>query len=455
MDKKFLEFSVNVYGELEQYNQVLSKARCRIFYRYGNRNGTYITDEFAEKLLSTLPYAPVKGIYEDDDYTDHGEKRREGRIYGIVPENPNFAWEKHLDEDGVEREYACADVLIFTALYEEAAEIVGKGQSMELYEPSIKYHKAVIEGQLWYVFDEGCFLGLQVLGEDVEPCFEGASFYTLQNSIEEVIKKIEEISKTYTNKGGHLEMPKLNFKLSDDQKFDALWTLLNDKYNEEGGWFISYVITDVYDEYALTFNYDEGCYERVYYVKDDEKDSIEITDRKKVYVMDITESEKNTIDTLRHLNGDTYELVSETLTNAQENAEKNSEFSAKIEELETANATLITEKADSENLYTQASAQVEALTEEVNGLKEYKLSIENQQKEAIIAEYEGQLNEETLATYREKVSEYTVTDLDKELAYELKKNNPSIFSKNPESGYVPKNDQKDPLDEILSKYKKN
>jgi hypothetical protein len=74
-----------------------------------------------------------------DDYTDHGRERYEGRIYGIVPENPNFAWEKHLDVDGVERTYACTDVYLFTGLYkQEAFDIVGKSQSMELYVDSIE-----------------------------------------------------------------------------------------------------------------------------------------------------------------------------------------------------------------------------------------------------------------------------------------------------------------------------
>ena len=50
MNKNILEFSVNIYGNLEKYNEVLSKARCRIFYKYGNRNGTYITDDFATEL---------------------------------------------------------------------------------------------------------------------------------------------------------------------------------------------------------------------------------------------------------------------------------------------------------------------------------------------------------------------------------------------------------------------
>ena len=129
LDNINLEFPVVVYGNLEKYNETISKGRCRVFYKNGNRNGTYITDEFAETLLSSIPYTPVKGIYEeeDGDYTDHGTARSQGRIYGIVPENPNVAWETHLDEDGVERTYACVDVLIFTGLYTEANNIIGKG----------------------------------------------------------------------------------------------------------------------------------------------------------------------------------------------------------------------------------------------------------------------------------------------------------------------------------------
>ena len=179
MDTICKEFPVTVYGNFEQYNKTISKARCRIFYKGANRNGTYITDEFAEKLLSTISYTPVKGIYDDmnGDYTDHGEERDQGRIYGIVPENPNLAWEKHIDEDGVEREYACVDVFIYTALYQEAKEIVGKSQSMELYDKSITGDWKIIEGRRYFVFEDACFLGLQALGDDVEHCFEGAAFF--------------------------------------------------------------------------------------------------------------------------------------------------------------------------------------------------------------------------------------------------------------------------------------
>ena len=45
------ELPVTIYSEITPYNDVLSKARCRVFYKYENRNGTYITDEFADKFL--------------------------------------------------------------------------------------------------------------------------------------------------------------------------------------------------------------------------------------------------------------------------------------------------------------------------------------------------------------------------------------------------------------------
>ena len=60
----YSKFPVEFYGDAEQITPVLSKGRCRIFYKYENRNGTYISDEFAEKLIGTLPYTPVKGIYD-------------------------------------------------------------------------------------------------------------------------------------------------------------------------------------------------------------------------------------------------------------------------------------------------------------------------------------------------------------------------------------------------------
>lgn len=449
------EFPVTIYGNLKELNPVLSKARCRIFYKYENRNGTYITDEFAQKLISSLPYTPVKGIYDnfDEDYTDHGLKRDLGRIYGIVPENPNFSWEKHLDEDEIEREYACCDVYIFTALYEEAFQIVGKSQSMELYQPSIKGDWAIINGKKLFKFEDGCFLGLQILGDDVEPCFEGAAFFTFYNDLKNAIKKLEKYSLDSNIKGGKSEMTKLNFKLSDSQKHDAIWVLLNDKYTEEGHWEVSYTILDIYDDYALVYSYEAGSYERVYYIKNDETDSVELGARKKCYVIDITEEEKTALEALRAFNGGTYEKIDENIQEINTIKQQNSEFSIKIEELNNTVSTLTTERDTSVENYNNAQAQISTLTNELETLKDYKNSVEIQKKEQVIASYSELLNNEILDSYKSKISEYSsATELDKELAYELKKANLEVFTKTPQ--YLPKDEPNTGIEAILAKYKK-
>ena len=134
------EFPIEIYGEPQKLTDTMSLARVRIFYKGRNRNGSYITDEFANQLIDTLPYSPVKGIWDDEDFTDHGTGRTQGKAFGVTmsKDDMSFAWEDHLDKDGVVRTYACANVVLWTALYEEAKKIPGKSQSMELYEPSIE-----------------------------------------------------------------------------------------------------------------------------------------------------------------------------------------------------------------------------------------------------------------------------------------------------------------------------
>jgi len=469
MDKKdFSKFSLSVYGDVSAYNEVLSKARCRIFYKYENRNGTYITDDFAEKLISTLPYVPVKGIYDsmEDDYTDHGRERYEGRIYGIVPENPNFAWEKHLDEDGVEREYACADVFLFTGIYKkEALEIISKAQSMELYADSIDGEWKFIDGKKYFVFTDGCFLGLQALGEKYEPCFEGAAFYSLSESIQKIANLIDEFElNTKQNIGGENQM---NFKLSDNQKYNMIWSLLNPNFNEEGEWTLDYAICDVYDGYAVVFNTHEGGYERAYYTKDDATDSLEITKKETTYIIDVNEEEKRALEVLHTINGETYEKVDETVNSLnEENAtlkEENENFSQKIEEQVGQISTLEQEKADAQaeldkvnENYTAAQSQIESLTEANKELENFKADIVLKEKEAVIDHYSSLLDAEVLNSFKEKIEDMTKDELDKELAYSLVQSKPTLFSnQEEEQGYTPKDDQNQGgIEGILSRYKK-
>ena len=108
----------------------------------------------------------------------------------------------------------------------------------------------------------------------------------------------------------------LNFKVSDSQKFNAIWCLLNDRYNEENNWEITYAIQEIYDEYALVFNYEANRYERVKYTKDNENDTVELGEKTAVYFLDVTETEKNVIEKLRDTVG-SYELIEENFEAGQ------------------------------------------------------------------------------------------------------------------------------------------
>lgn len=201
MEKKIPTTFVGEITEgLTQVSPEISKARLRIFYKGFNRNQGYITDEFAEKLLSSLPYTPVVGIFNDlvKDFGGHNQDRNVAKIYGVVPQDPHFAWEDHLDSDGVMRTYACTDVYLFTGRYDAAKLIPGKQQSMELDTKTIRGDWQVINeyGQEGFVYTDAQFIGLSVLGDDKTPCFEGSAFY-------ELVSQFNDFMAAKTSNGGN------------------------------------------------------------------------------------------------------------------------------------------------------------------------------------------------------------------------------------------------------------
>ena len=333
-------FPISIFDleESEVVSQTITKKRCGIFYKGHNRNGGYITDEFADKLLSTLAYTPIKGIFntENDDFEGHGKKNDEGRIYGVVPADHNFAWEDHEDEDGVVRTYACADVYLFTALYEEAELIDGKGQSMELYAQSLKGDWTEVDGKYCFVYTDACFLGLQVLGDDVEPCFEGSAFFSkkenqlmfaLLSQLTERIDKLETGEK-------QMNKDKIEFVLSSNEKLNSLQQAMN---NEEA-WRFS--VIDYFDEYALVRDWEEEKFYKIPYTYDKESDAIAVSfdNKEEVFQTFVTAEDKDMLV-------EKYNTISATeiVANVEhEKIESDEKFSA----LEQKNAELSEQNAD-------------------------------------------------------------------------------------------------------------
>lgn len=472
-----LTFNVTTYGDVEKITDTMSRCRVRIFYKGLNRNRTYITEDFARQLISSLPYTPIKGIfsYSDVDFEDHGEDNTDGRIYGIVPENPNFAWEKHLDEDGVEREYATADVYLFTGLYPEASLVPGKPQSMEIFKDTFQGEWRIWEqdGKPYFLFLKGSLVGLQTLGKNVEPCFEGAAFYSLYKEFQNCLEYINNSNKKEEDK-----MDKTIFRLSDDEKWELLFDALNPECNEEGGWKCSYHILSVYDDYALCYDKDNKKHSRVYYTKND--NSVTIGEKVTVYIVDVTESEYNALEAMKAIGG-TYEATNDKFTEMNESI---SSLNTKVEEytqtIESNSATIanyettIAEKdatiTEKETAIAEYSTTIETLKSEKvklenekndiisekNQLEEFKLNVEREKKTSIIDEFSSYLTDEQIDSYKENMDKYTVSDFKKEVCTAAYESDPTIFS-NKEQGLIFKGNDTNKVESgairLLNKYK--
>lgn len=421
-DKKIpTTFNVQVYGNLEYYSPTISKARVRIFYRGLNRNYSYITEEFAEKLIQSLPYAPVKGIYddEDEDFTSHGMVKSLGKAYGVVPENGNGQWERHIDNDGVERTYYCTDVLLWTSLYENAKKIPGKCQSMELYEPSIKGEWKEVGDSYAFEFAEGNFLGLQVLGtvdgEKVEPCFEGSAFYSsLDSEQKELIEQFSEIIKVAKN---------YNLQKEEKQMEDA-----------------NIQTVETVEETTQITETQESVTENNETVENTEvTETVETTETAEPAPVPT----ENALDT---------PAAEPTVESAP--VETN-EYEEKFNQVSAENAELKEKFSKLSDEFSVLKDEFEHLKAERDTLKEFKEATENAEKKQILEKYSAVLNEETLKKYTETLSSYSALDLDKELCFEAHKND-SLEPQTTNFSYK-NNDgaEESELFSLLSNYKTN
>ena len=218
-------------------NPLISKCQIKVCWvgEEPNRNKTVITKETAMKLAPSLPGCPIVGYFnsQKQDFEEHNRsiKIANGKIailddtkpYGFVDMNPKIWFQYFLDFDGVTREYLMTEGYIWTGIYEESKRIPEKGnnQSMELDEKSLqgKWAKLDNGNNKFFIINDGLFKKLCVLGEDVEPCFEGAQIAT-EFSLSEEFKKsfiaMAKELKEILREGGQSNMDET--KLYEDQQ---------------------------------------------------------------------------------------------------------------------------------------------------------------------------------------------------------------------------------------------
>lgn len=484
LDESMLRFNVTIYGDVETLSPTLSKSRLRIFYRGLNRNRTFISEDFARQLIESLPYVPIKGIFDGEnlDYGDHGEKNSDGRIYGIVPENPNFAWEKHVDVDGVEREYACADVYLYTALYPEANLISGKSQSMEIHKKGLDGEWKIWseDGQPYFEFQKGHLLGLQVLGDEVEPCFEGSAFFSLYKDAKDMFDYLKNSKEKEESK-----MEKNIFKLSDGAKCELLFDALNKDADS------CTMICDISNEYATAYDANAGKYIRAYYTQSDEA-NLSVDRIEDCYIVNVTENEYNALNAMQAVGTyaeiqaklDAHETeiaaftaekdsLNEQLTNALAELEeykkdkdddddkakcaKNDDDDKKDDEGEDKKDDDKKDDDKSKNSLEDNSGELQAqidsykseieakdaeisrlnqsladINNEKSELESFKKSVDTEKKTAIIDEFSAYLTDEQVTEFTNKMDNYSVDDFKKEICFAAYNSDTSVFAKSKE-----------------------
>ena len=176
-------------------NPLMSKCEIKVLYTGENRNKSYITKEIATDMAKTLRGAPIVGYYkeEKEDFRDHGKEvviDDEGFHfncktvpYGFVSPDAQVWFQEFEDTNAfgevTTREYLMTTGYLWTGQFEEckiAVESDGKPQSMELDEATIKGSwERNTAGMDFFIINDAIFSKLCILGDDVEPCFEGAS----------------------------------------------------------------------------------------------------------------------------------------------------------------------------------------------------------------------------------------------------------------------------------------
>lgn len=221
-------------------NPLISKCQIKVCYvgEDPNRNGSIITKEVAAEMANSLPGSPIVGFFseEKDDFEGHEKEveiTEDGELrfaeltkpYGFVDINAKVWFQKFAD-DGVEHEYLMTEGYLWTGQYPEVERVLdgNNGQSMELDSSSIKgtWVKVYNENTQFFIINEAVISKLCILGEDIEPCFEGASIKTEFSFGEEfnqnLLALIEAI-KEYQMEGGVI-VPEQEKEVLDETKVE-------------------------------------------------------------------------------------------------------------------------------------------------------------------------------------------------------------------------------------------
>ena len=412
-----------------------TKAKIWLAHTGKNLNGSIFTKDVLETMATnSLANIPILGYIELDEYNKADFQGHEmklviskdgmelvymGKAIGLIPETNNYAFEKKVCSDGLEREWLVCDGLMWNK-FSEAADIFerdgSKGQSMELEPGSIAgtFNK---DGD--FVFSAAKFEGACVLGDHVTPAMvssviEKYTMSTIKQQLQEMISELQAFQKGSDN----VENPEIKveevfadaeepvvvdptpvvkpetatqFELTHMQIANELSSILREvKVEDDWGWTYSrywYVDSDSEHVYAYDTTEDYRYYGFKYTVANDVATiDFESKFRVKIAYLPLGEGESFTANVIPQEFADAV---------AENKLEKNAkELTTKLEEKQTEFSTLETELQ-------------ELRTYQLNKLKEEH----NAELDELFTEFSAELSEDELAQVRTSLSDCPVEEI--------------------------------------------
>ena len=275
--------------EPSEFSPLISKCQIKVCWvgDDGNRNDSLITKQVARDAAPSLRGAAIVGYYNEvkEDFEQHNKliEIRDDRIvisentrpYGFVDLNAKVWFQWFLDDDGVQREYMVTEGWLWTGQYPECQRVItkGNGQSMELDENLTQgsWSSFNNSGRKLFIINETVISKLCILGEDVEPCFEGANITNTQfsfnpNFAQELYSLMKDI-KEILSKGGEKSMYNVYTVEIGDELWTNIYSYLVEKYPVEEAPFTSqYSVEGIYEDNEeqkfFTINTEENKYLR-------------------------------------------------------------------------------------------------------------------------------------------------------------------------------------------------
>ncbi len=404
-------------------NPLISECEIKVMYVGENRNKSYITKEVATKMANSLPGNPIVGYFREDvgDFRDHGDMvtiDHEGvhfqcmtRPYGFVSPDAKVWFQKFEETDefgNVEtREYLMTTGYLWTGQYPEckvAAEGSGRPHSMELDNDTLdgKWARNNKTGMDFFIINDAIFSKLCILGQDVEPCFEGSTV-----SAPNISSTFSKVDDDFTQTLYDM-MQQLKFALKGEQNMidekNVQSSFATDKKEEE-----EKKVTEPSEEKKEESKEEDEEKKEKFAKEEEEKkeeekpaDSEEDEEKKKFAKKE--EEEKKEEPTPEE-----DEEEKKKFAKKEDEEEKPSEDKKEEDEEEKKKYALLVEE------YETLKANYSNLESQYNELLAFKNQIEDEKKDALINSF-YMLSDEDKAEVVENKSKYSLDDIEAKLS---------------------------------------